>query len=82
MLRDKEPNVARSPPEGDGLHEQERFERVRWRAKQARAARHARVLSRFWHTSQGLIWQVGPANSPLGSCMSCMGNTASATDAE
>ena len=45
---------------------QERFERVRWRAKQARAARHARVLSRFWHTSQGLIWQVmsarpGPA---------------------
>jgi hypothetical protein len=37
---------------------QERFERVRWRAKHARAVRHARVLSRFWHTQQGLIWQV------------------------
>ena len=31
---------------------------MRWRAKHARAVRHARVLSRFWHTSQGLIWQV------------------------
>ncbi|BDA42407.1 probable chaperone protein DnaJ at N-terminal half [Coccomyxa sp. Obi] len=35
----------------------ERFERVRWRTANARAARHAQVLRRFWHTSQGLVWQ-------------------------
>ena len=38
---------------------QERFERQRWRTKNARAARHARVLQRFWHTSSGLVWQDG-----------------------
>jgi hypothetical protein len=36
---------------------QERFERVQWRTKNARAMRHAQVLRRFWHTSQGLVWQ-------------------------
>ncbi|KAK9909641.1 hypothetical protein WJX75_005462 [Coccomyxa subellipsoidea] len=35
----------------------ERFERVQWRTKNARAMRHAQVLRRFWHTSQGLVWQ-------------------------
>lgn len=35
----------------------DRFERVRWRTANARAARHAQVLRRFWHTSQGLVWQ-------------------------
>ncbi|EIE20868.1 DnaJ-domain-containing protein [Coccomyxa subellipsoidea C-169] len=35
----------------------ERFERVRWRTRNARAVRHAQVLRRFWHTSQGLVWQ-------------------------
>ncbi len=36
---------------------QERFERIRWRTRTARAARHAQVLRRFWHTRQGLVWQ-------------------------
>ena len=40
------------------LPEQERGERLRARAEAARAARHARVLRRFWHTSSGLVWQV------------------------
>ncbi|KAK9845981.1 hypothetical protein WJX81_007561 [Elliptochloris bilobata] len=35
----------------------ERGERLRARADVARAARHARVLRRFWHTSSGLVWQ-------------------------
>ena len=43
----------------DGTGLQERFERQRWRTKNARAARHARVLQRFWHTSSGLVWQDG-----------------------
>lgn len=36
---------------------QERFERVRWKTRNAQAARHAQVLRRFWHTSQRLVWQ-------------------------
>ncbi len=43
----------------NGFGLQERFERQRWRTKNARAARHARVLQRFWHTSSGLVWQDG-----------------------
>ena len=38
---------------------QERFERQRWRTKNARAARHAHILQRFWHTNSGLVWQDG-----------------------
>ena len=38
---------------------QERFERQRWRTKNARAARHARILQKFWHTNSGLVWQDG-----------------------
>ncbi len=30
---------------------------MRWRTRNARAVRHAQVLRRFWHTSQGLVWQ-------------------------
>lgn len=30
---------------------------MQWRTKNARAMRHAQVLRRFWHTSQGLVWQ-------------------------
>ncbi|CAK0770208.1 hypothetical protein CVIRNUC_003744 [Coccomyxa viridis] len=37
----------------------ERFERQRWRTKNARAARHARILQKFWHTNSGLVWQDG-----------------------
>lgn len=36
---------------------QERHERLRWRTANARAERHARVLSRHWQTSTGLVWQ-------------------------
>jgi hypothetical protein len=45
---------------------QERFERVRWRTRHARAVRQAHILRRFWHTSQGLIWQDAMVVAMLG----------------
>ena len=39
----------------DGM--QARHQRVKAKAQQARAARQAATLRKFWHTSSGVTWQ-------------------------
>ena len=39
------------------MHMQARHQRVKAKAQQARAARQAATLRKFWHTHSGVTWQ-------------------------
>lgn len=39
------------------VHVQARHQRVKAKAQQARAARQAATLRKFWHTHSGVTWQ-------------------------